>query len=461
MNSRTLQVIGLVAVATLGLGVFLSSRDKGSDTAASKALLPVLEKRINDVAAVRIEGGDSPLTLKKDGDSWKIEEKSGFPADGAKVRQLLFELRLARKIEQKTASASGFETLGVQEPNAEGSESKEVILLDAKGAEITRLIVGKRRFGKGSATGPVRADDETYVRVAGDSNAWLAAGKLNLEANVQRWLDAALFDVARDRLAAVEYHRAEGEDLVLARATKEATELEPVTAVPEGRELKQPSATAQVLNALGSLRFDDVAGADKFEWPATADVTTKFWTFDGLELTAETVERDGKTWAKFHAAVAPKDSRPRLPGDTGMLGPVLPPEALPNLDAAALGEGDEGVTDTAPVEPPKPVGPTPEELAAEAKKINDKVEGWIFAVPSWKANSFKMKVEDILAPLPEPVPVIEEGGEGPGGDGGVIEDDGEPIELIPLEIPGGAPGSGPVEPPVVPPPAGGGSGDGG
>lgn len=453
MPTRRLQVLGLVAIVAVVLGVFLSNRNKGSDASGTKVLVPVLEKRLNDVASVRIEGGATPFTLKKDGERWVVEEKAGYAADDTKLRQLLIELRRARRLEQKTASAAGFTQLGVQEPGTEGATSRALVLLDAKGEEITRVIVGNRRFGKGTAQGPVRADEESYVRVAGDEHAWLAAGKLAFETDPLRWLDQSLLDVARDRVAAAQFERAEGEPLTVARGTKDEPELKPMT-VPEGRTAKTPSGAAQVPNALAGLRFDDVARADGFEWPEQPDVTTTFWTFDGLKVTAESVDKDGKTWARFRAEVVDKATRPGAPAETPTVGPPLPAEEVAVEGEGAATGGEEGSS-----EPPKPVGPSPEELAAElaaeakklgdeAQKINAKVDGWVFAVPSWKASAFKLKLDDVLAPLPEPVieePPIDAATDGGEGDGGAQED-------VPATPPVEEPPPGTQPPPVVDPP---------
>lgn len=467
MSARNMQVAGVVAVAALGLGVFLSSRDKGSEGGGTKELVPVLEKRLNDVAAVRIEGGDAPFTLKKSGDRWAIEEKAGYPADDTKLRQLLIELRRARKLEQKTASPAGFAQLGVDEPDAEGSDSRAVVLLDAKGEEITRVIVGKRRFGKGMASGPVRADEESYVRVAGDASAWLAAGKLTFETAPLRWLDQAILDVSRDRLAAAEVARGAGDTLTLARATKDEFEMKSVTAAPEGREFKSPLGTSQVVNALAGLRFDDVAKAEGFEWPADGAVTTTFWTFDGLKVTAESVEKDGKTWARFRAEVVDKASRPGVPAESETVGPP-PLLAAEDPLAADTAEGDPA--GDAAQEPAVPAGPTPEELAAEAKKINDKVGGWVFVLPSWKTTAIKPKLDDLLAPLPAP-PVDGTDVDAASPDGAANVDGGDAISPgaeVPVTVPdlpqgGVTPPTTEAPPPSggVPPPAGSGSGSGG
>jgi hypothetical protein len=453
MRTQRLGVLGLIAIVAVALGVFLSNRNKGSDASDTQGLVPVLEKRLNDVASVRIEGGTAPFTIKKDGARWVIEEKAGYTADDTKLRQLLIELRRARKLEQKTANATGFAQLGVQEPDAEGSDSRAVVLLDGKGEEITRVIVGKRRSSKGAAQGPVRADEESYVRVSGDEHAWLAAGKLTFETDPLRWLDQALFDVARDRVAAAQFERPEGEALTVSRATKEEFDLKPLT-LPEGREAKTPSGTAQALNALAGLRFDDVARAEGFDWPEQADVTTKFWTFDGLKVTAESVDRDGKTWARFRAEVVDQATRPGALEETPTVGPPQPPttDAVPEVEPAEPEAAEAG--DLEPAEAEKPVGPTPEELAAEAQKINDKVGGWVFAVPTWKASAFKLKLDDVLAPLPEPAVEVPNPDElPPGGGGGEGSEAGAP-PVPPQEPPPTEPP--PTEPPPteVPPPGG-------
>lgn len=432
MSGNGLKVAAGLAVVSLGLGVYLSNRDKGADAAiADTALLPALEKR-KDVAAVKIEGGPTTFTLLKQSDRWVVVEKAGYTANADRVQQLLVELRRARRLEQKTANPAGFEQLGVQDPGTEGATSKAVTLLDADGKEITKLIVGERRWSKGSATGPVRADDQSYVRVGGEANAWLAAGKLTIEGDPLRWLDQAICDVPRDRVAAARMSPTEGPALELARATKDEFEMKPVT-VPEGREAKTPLGTSQVVNALTGLRFDDVAKADGFDWPAAPDVTTTFWTFDGLKVTAEVVERDGKHWAKLRAEVVDKSERPGVPGEAL----VGPPPLLAAETAAAPEQGADGAAAEGEA-PAAPVGPTPEELAAEAAKINAAAGPWIFALPSWKATAFKLKLEDVLAPLPvDEEPLIEDadGSSDEGGnEGGVQMDPETPEESVEVPV---------------------------
>ncbi len=129
-----------------------------------------------------------------------------------------------------------------------------------------------------------------------------------------------------------------------------------------------------------------------------------------------------------------KTERPGVPGEA-LVGP--PPLLAAETAAPEGGEGAE--TDDAST-PAVPAGPTPEELAAEAAKINAATGPWIFALPSWKASAFKLKLDDVLAPLPAAEePPLEELPADEGLDGGVSEDV-PPAEEVPppaVEVPTG------------------------
>ena len=71
-----------------------------------------------------------------------------------------------------------------------------------------------------------------------------------------------------------------------------------------------------------------------------------------------------------------------MPGAADVAGPPAPTE-----------EGEAEATEE---------GPSAEELADEAAALNAKFDGWVFGLPTWKANAFRMTLEDVLAPLPEP-----------------------------------------------------------
>ena len=93
-----------------------------------------------------------------------------------------------------------------------------------------------------------------------------------------------------------------------------------------------------------SLQFDDVKPASAVQWPEGARELI-FTTFDGLILSAEVADFDGKTWARFKASAAP--------GATG--------------------------TD-------------------RIKQINAATTGWVFQMPAFKAPAFTRPLAELTEP---------------------------------------------------------------
>ena len=43
-------------------------------------------------------------------------------------------------------------------------------------------------------------------------------------------------------------------------------------------------------------------------------------------------------------------------------------------------------------------------LEAEAASLNEDLEGWAFALPSWKSGPFRMRMDGLVQPIEEPEP---------------------------------------------------------
>ncbi|MEE2939560.1 MAG: DUF4340 domain-containing protein, partial [Planctomycetota bacterium] len=366
MKTGTITTLG-VATALVAAGAWYASSSRAASNTAipqDAPLLPALQEAINDVASLAVTTADGTVTLERGEGGWTLAEKAGYPARAERVRALLFELRDARVLEQKTANAARFTRLGLDAPDAEGSTARRIVILSTAGEALCDLLVGDRSSSQGGfAPGQPAPDAQTYVHPAGDGPALLVSGGFQADARANGWLDQELLDVPASRFKAARVTHADGETVEVARADMADTGLE-VLGVPEGMEPKVPDGTRAFTAALSRLRFDDVAPVESIDWAAGPMATAQFFTEKGLRIVAETVElpKAGEevaeggeptmvTWARLRADVADPSEIPAAPGDDSM-GPEAPP-------------ADEGV------ETPEAAATDRAALEAEAASLND------------------------------------------------------------------------------------------
>jgi hypothetical protein len=111
---------------------------------------------VNNVTKVRILTGKENVTLQTSGDIWQVAERNGYPADFAKIRELLrsiWELKYVRALEVGPSQLGRLQLL----PPGQGDQSGiEIDLLGAGDKKIAALILGKRPSSTESALGSGR-----------------------------------------------------------------------------------------------------------------------------------------------------------------------------------------------------------------------------------------------------------------------------------------------------------------
>jgi hypothetical protein len=186
-----------------------------------------------------------------------------------------------------------------------------------------------------------------YVRVVSAPQSFLAAPLLTLDADPRTWLEHALIDLRADRVRQVEEKPADGTGFSASRLRKAEGNFT-VTPLPRGRQLAGPGAADAIAGALSGLLLDD---AQK----ATARTAARashalFRTFDGLEVEVAGHKEGTRTVVAISARSAGKDS------------------------------------------------------AAEAQKLNGRLEGWEFDVPDYKYAAIFTPLEQLLKNPPESAP---------------------------------------------------------
>lgn len=417
MNGKTLLIAGVVAVVVTGAAVVATRKEaaahapvKTSSVKAGAAngkelLFPALKDKINDIAKVQIEDHTTSSTLVKVGDSWGLEQKSGFPAKFGQARELVLKLSSLEKLEKKTSNKESFSRIDLEDITAKDAKSKQVTLWDDKGTKLGSVILGKINYGN--------TQDATtqFVRVPGENQTWLAKGQIFADAENRSWLESELVAVPADRIQSAVIEHAVATDRVEAlRSRPDEKSLNLIT-VPEGRTPDDASKIQSLTNSLQGVRFDDVVKTETLKLDSAQPTVATFTTFDGLVVKASTYKLDGKDYTTIAASV----SDARIAEENK----VRTEKAQVDYKAALALQEEEAKnkpTDATPAATPTPVPePKPElvdvkKVQEEADKINKKHGGWAFVLPSYVLDRFtrkndyflkEVKAEDLAGPQKE------------------------------------------------------------
>jgi hypothetical protein len=294
MRRRTLLGLGGAAAAAVG-GAILLTPDRAAPPppSASDLAFPALPQRLGNAAAIEVTRHDGTLVVRRAApDRWVLPAKAGYPVRPERVRELLVGLTELRLTEPRTANPEMLDRLGLDDPSRPAATSSLLRVLDAQGAALAELVVGRRRV---RTQGNV--PESVYVRRPSETQAWLAEGRLPLDSDPNLWIDRDLANLPRDRVRTVSVNRAGEPPLVLRRGPD----------VDDRLSVVEPAATPE----LDEISLDEVARG--FEFLTLLDVreaasipgerigTGRFELTDNLLITV-TAHRDGETlWALLAA----------------------------------------------------------------------------------------------------------------------------------------------------------------
>jgi hypothetical protein len=173
-----------------------------------------------------------------------------------------------------------------------------------------------------------------YIRRSGEEQAWLVRGQVDLGFNAADWLEREIVHVAEDRVASVTVRQPDGETLTASRAAATDKHL----SIP-GIALRRDDILADLLNGLSHLMLDDVRKADELEIADPYLTKVEVKTFDGLTIRFRFGKLLDETWVWFDAE----------------------------------GNGEEGA------------------------KLSARLKPWVFRIPTFKADRFARKIDDVRA----------------------------------------------------------------
>jgi len=316
---KKLLVIVLLLLAVPG-GVWLIPGERQSapgNSAAGQRLFPGLENKVNAITRIRVEHNGRVYEVVKKGDQWQLPDKGDYPVLFGRVKPLLLGLARLEKIEPKTGKPENYARLGVQAPGA-GTGNTRVELYPADGDAVASLIVGVTRSGLIAG-----GRDGIYVRVSGEPHAWLVAGNLNLPVKPVDWVDRQIIHIKPKTVQRVTIRQPGGDTLVVEKRHRGVATYNVVN-MPDGATLKAGVEINTLARGLAALKMDDVLLHSGAGLAGSGAVEAVFETWDGLRVTAWTVEREGDIFAWFDVSANPAE----VPAPSGAGGAQAAAEAL-------------------------------------------------------------------------------------------------------------------------------------
>lgn len=380
MTSKSLTILGCLAVVLIGVALFMSQPENSGQSDEGQDLFPGLMEKINDVSELVVKTRTGTITIMRKGKTWTVKEKHDYPANMEKIREAVVGLGELKILEAKTKKPELYEKLGLEDVEAEGSLSTGVTLKDAAGATMADAIVGKQQPSKGSL-----GQDEVYIRKPGDPQTWLAIGKFSVEKIPSEWLDKEFLEIEPKRVRRVTIMHPDNTKLVLEKENPDDSDFT-VANLPKGKEVQSQFAVNNIVSTLTSLLFDDVKPQSDISFEDKAPVTATFETFDGMEGTVKLLRKDEKNYVKVSAAF-----------NAELIWTPKPEEKSKSEKQGNEENADGKDIEKKEADTPKPPKIKSEsEVKAEIEAINKKVVDWIYVIPKFRADTILKKPEDLI-----------------------------------------------------------------
>lgn len=287
MNPRVFAGLALATVIMVVAAVVAVVLEDNPQTVLQdrKPAFPKLVERLNEAVSIEIGSKDGKFTVTGSGETWGIVEKNGYAVKRETVRNFLLNLANLRLVEAKTSREDRYGRLEVEDIEADDAGSRLVTVRDGEGRILADGIIGRRKYflyvdGRGG----------TYLRRAGELQAWLAEGEMDFGALPFDWLNRLVLEVPAQDVQDLTIAQPDSETLVLKRDERGQVNFT-VLGAPEGRELKTETEADRLAFVVAKFEFDDVEPVENvsFEGPLH---TATYTTFDGLRIVIEVASKE-------------------------------------------------------------------------------------------------------------------------------------------------------------------------
>lgn len=342
----------IIAIILGGLLYYFGAKPEAELAESNSYLIPSLSEKLNDVTKLTIhEAGNNILAVvSKAENTWVVENRDGYQADFTLVRSLFTNLAEAKLIEAKTSNPDNYSRLGVEDIEQEKAQGVQ-FSIEGLGEQVNIIAGNAGTIGKNSQ----------YIRRVGENQSWLINKKLNLKQDVTRWLKKDILDIPPERVKSIQIKHTDGSVITIENKGTEDYEFALLNELPEGKIISE-SEVYQVANALSSLQLVDVASLDKIDQEAAQPIITKYFTYDGLTLTAKSFPVKDQMYSIFDIEFNAE-----------------------NVDDNSTSVKNE--TNSA-------VNSDPEAAQELEQQVSPKLKGWAFVLPTITKDALIKKLEN-------------------------------------------------------------------
>jgi len=365
MNAKVTGILAVVTLIAVLTAIQVSQHAPApKHVNESSAFFPNLLSKLGELDAINIQTNSTQFHILKQGETWGLQEKAGYPVPAEKIATVLNGMAGLIKLEAKTDKPELYSRLALEEIEKAGADTIQVKLKQGQ-SDFASLLIGKSK--------PAKTDtglSEIYVRKPGDAQSWLVLGNLRLETDPLAWLNKTVFQFAPERVQAVTLARSQEKLIRIFKEKAEDTAFQ-LAELPEKAKLETPVIDS-LGRALANFTLEDVVKAEGFTFPAEA-TELQFSSFDGLQITLRVGEQAGKHYATLKAAAkaeliaaTPEPAKTATPADK----PATDKPAASSADKLAVAE-------------------------KEAADLNAKFSAWVYVLPSYQVNNLLPKATDL------------------------------------------------------------------
>jgi hypothetical protein len=278
----------IAALIVLAAALYLGSRRNAeAPRAAGTLFLPQLARSLGTVSEIELQKGTPTpaVTLQRAGEQWSVAQRTGYPADAAKVHKLLLSLADAKIVEEKTSNPANFPLIGVEDPAKPGAGGTQITLTTQDGKHS--VIVGKP-IGEGN-----------FARRGGDDHSFTVEPGITADVEPKAWIDSRLLDVPVAQIQSVAEKFATGPGYSVHRLKPGEDGFALDGAPPAGRKLIDAQGLAPSGSALAGLSADDVAAASSIDFSKSSQAI--FTLADGNVVTVTGTAADDKRWIEVQS----------------------------------------------------------------------------------------------------------------------------------------------------------------
>ncbi|NQX80303.1 MAG: DUF4340 domain-containing protein [Hyphomicrobiaceae bacterium] len=355
---KIIVIFTLISLITAGIVHSIYTKQTLEITEGEK-LLPKFKNYANNVTDLQLQGGGIIFTIKKAKyGEWKLIERGSYPVSRKRVEKLFSQIAKAELIEAKTNNPKLHSFLQLEDPEKKNTTAKRIKLMDQSGLTLSELVIGKLRF---NAFG--RNKSGTYVRLAGDTQTWLAYPAIQFELLVSDWVDPYFFKITADEITSITLIPPDGQIIKIvsevANNSLPSDETDKDNKEYTGNELKKPK-----------FRFINIPEGKKLKERINAfEIVRVLETLELKDVRKSKIIKDKENSSVFTASIETNNSL------------LLKLNLLKSensdywLSAEIIKNGND---------------------LEYANKLRKELEGWHFKIANWSADQFFIHKKDIF-----------------------------------------------------------------